>query len=215
MEFVSKAKTRIAVALQALSEQFSMDMQVNARGELLVVQAMPERSELVRMGNSYQGQMSSHIAPLAAVPTGTAALTLYNGEVAGGKSYLIEAIYAWCDTSIAATTVLALFGMLNSTKQSNVQTGALVPKSLSGKPAYGGKGTLTASATVTNEGWLPIATSSPSSGTTTVGLSVYAPCEGLFIVPPGGAFSMHALAEAAAGDFFGGIVWHEVQIPLA
>jgi len=212
MDLVLKVRARVSSVLQALTDQLKIDAQATPRGEIIVVQGMPERAELVRMGNSWQGQLSTHVAPLAAVPTTTSGLTLYNGEPAGGKSYILEAAYAWCDTSIAATSVLALFGMLNSTKQSNVQTGALAIKSLNGKPNYGGKGTLTAGATVTNEGWLPVGNSQPSSGTTTVGLSVYAAMEGLFIVPPQCAFSLHALAEAAAGDVFLGLIWHEVQL---
>lgn len=213
METIVKARARVSAVLNALSDQLGLTLQANPRGDLLVVQALPERSELVRMGGSWQAQMSSHSAPLAAVPSTTAALTLYNGEQAGGKSYLIESAFAWCDTSIAATSVISIFGMVNSTAQSNAQTGAIAKRSLNGKPNYAGKGTVTAGATVTNEGWFPIASSAPSSGTTTVGLSVWAPMEGLIIVAPGCAFSIHCLAEAAAGDFFGGFIWHEVQLP--
>ena len=67
-------------------EQFLM----NNRGDQLVAQSLPELTEVVRLGESYQVIAASGIAPLTAAPTTTAGLSLYNGEPATGKCYAID-----------------------------------------------------------------------------------------------------------------------------
>ena len=69
-------------------EQFHL----NSRGDQIVAQGLPERTEIVRLGDSWQVMTSSAQAPLTAVPTTTGALNLWNGEQANGKCYVIDRV---------------------------------------------------------------------------------------------------------------------------
>src|SRR5882762_9231390 len=67
-------------------EQFHL----NNRGDQVVSQGLPELTELVRLGGSWQVALSTGLAALTALPTTTAGLSLWNGEPSNGKCYAID-----------------------------------------------------------------------------------------------------------------------------
>ena len=64
---------------------------INNRGDHLVAQALPELTELVRLGDTWQVKLATGLAALTALPTTVAGISIYNGEPATGKCYIIEA----------------------------------------------------------------------------------------------------------------------------
>src|SRR5438132_3345792 len=84
------------------------------RGGLLIQQDLPERSELVRLGNSYGAQIptGSAFTFVAAWPTTRAELVLWNGEATGGKSYVIDRCWIANITTMAAAQPIAMLGQL-------------------------------------------------------------------------------------------------------
>lgn len=79
---------------------------------LSVNQVEPERFELTRAGRRFIGGnqiIANGIAPVAAIPTTTATLALYNGEQAGGRAIAIERLGFWLGsgTPAAGATLLA------------------------------------------------------------------------------------------------------------
>jgi hypothetical protein len=189
---------------------------VNSRGDLIVAQSMPERTEIVRMGDSWQVASSSAIAPLTTTPTTTGGLNLWNGEASNGKSYVIDRVQV-SEIVVDATqsNMTAVFAMLVRPPVATPTDAALTVRSLSGRNSYSGRARTTVNASVTNDGWFPIGTSAPTAAAaagsawkvTDVALN------GLYIVPPGGQFCVHAAkAAATAGQIIFSIIWHEVQL---
>lgn len=193
-------------------EQFHL----NNRGDQIVAQGLPENTEIVRLGGSWQVMTSTAIAALTAVPTTTGGLNLWNGESGGGKSYVIDSV-GMVDVVVDATqsNQSALFGCLIRPPVAAPTDAALTIRSLSGLNAYSGRARTTVNAAVTNDGWFPIGTSAPvaAAAAGSAWKSSDFPIKGLYIIPPGGMLALHAAKAAATASqvqFF--IRWHEVQL---
>lgn len=191
-------------------------MHLNSRGDMIVAQSMPERAEIVRLGDSWQVMTSAAIAPLTAVPTTTGALNLWNGEQSNGKCYVIDRVQV-AEIVVDATqsNSTAVFACLVRPPVTAPTDAALTIRSMSGRNAYSGRARTTVNASVTNDGWFPIGTSAPTaaaaagSGWKVTDIAL----NGLYIVPPGGQFCVHAAKVAAtAGQCHFSITWHEVQM---
>lgn len=83
-------------------------------GSLAVSQFEPDWLELSRHGARFHGGcqvIASGIAPVAAIPTTTATLALWNGEEDGGKSYLMEEIAFTLGSGTAAAGATLFVGL--------------------------------------------------------------------------------------------------------
>lgn len=189
---------------------------VNSRGDQLIAQGLPELTEIVRLGESWQVSNSAGFAPGTSLPTTSAALTLWNGESAGGKSYVMDSI-SLTEIVVDATqsnmsTVVVMVGKPPVAAPTDA---ALAIRSLSGR-TYGGRArTVVLTSTVVNDGWFPCGTSAPAAAA--VAGSAWKqmdwPLRGMYIIPPGGSFNAHALKVAAtAAQCLLTFRWHEVQL---
>jgi hypothetical protein len=195
-------------------------VEMNPRGDLIVAQGLPELTELVRLGASWQINATTGQAALTALPTTTAGLTLVNNEPATGRLYAIDSFGSAEEVIDATQTdVTALFAMINKRTSTAPSAGTLETTfiSLSGRPNYDGDATVRRGATVTNDGWTPHGTPGAQMAAVAGGANWKvneALVRGLYLVPPGGAFSVQtvkAAAAAAAQQFFF-IRWHEVVV---
>jgi hypothetical protein len=90
-------------------------LHINTRGDQVVAQGLPELTELVRMGDSWQVATTTGQAALTALPTTTAGITIKNNESATGKCYAIDSFGSWeAVVDATQTDVTAIFAMLNS-----------------------------------------------------------------------------------------------------
>jgi hypothetical protein len=194
-------------------EQFHL----NSRGDQIVVQGLPELTELVRLGDSWQVANATGQAALTALPTTVAGLTLWNGEPATGKSYAIDSFGSWeAVVDATQTDVTAIFACNNKTPVTAPTDAALAIRSLSGK-SYGGKARTVAGGTIVNDGWFAHGTPGAQMAAAAAGANWKVNeiiCRGLYLVPPGGAFNVQAAkaAAAAAAQQFFFVRWHEVQV---
>lgn len=184
-------------------EQFHL----NSRGDMIVAQGLPERTELVRLGDSWQTMLASGVAPLTGLPTTTAGLTVWNGEGASGKSYVIDSVFCYEGVvDVTQSNMTTLFVMLGKPAVAAPVDLGLVIRSLSGR-TYGGRARTVAGGTVVNDGWFPAGNSAPpapaAAGSAWKCTDV--PLNGMYIVPPGGSFNIHAakVAATAAQCFLG------------
>jgi hypothetical protein len=193
-------------------EQFHL----NSRGDQLVAMALPGLTEIVRMGDSWQVSVATAIAALTAIPTTACGLAVWNGEPSGGKTYVIDSVAA-TEIVVDATQsdCTALFVMNNKTPVAAITDAGLVIRSLSGR-TYGGKArTLLTGTTIVNDGWFPAGNSvAPAPAVAGSGWKqTDVPLNGLYLVPPGGQFNLHAAKVAgAASQMVFTIRWHEVQL---
>lgn len=195
-------------------------LHINNRGDQLVAQGLPELTEIVRLGDSWQVQTATALDPLTAYPTTIAALDIWNGEPGNGKSYIIDAISCW-QTSADVTQVdcNALFANVDLNIAAPTDA-ALVIRSLSGK-VYGGKArtqTNIAASAVGN--WYPHAAGGGMVASASVAGSSWkqmeVPLRGLYIVPPGARFGIQSVkvAVGAAVQMQYAIRWHEAVLIL-
>ena len=188
---------------------------VNSRGDLIMVQGLPAKAEIVRMGDSWQVINATGVTALTALPTTAAALVLWNGEPASGKSYVIDSAAVDCRVvDVTQIGTLSLFAMMNKTPVTAPTDAALTIRSLIGK-TYGGKARTVVGATVVNDGWFPCGSTVPVGPTLAgqVWKTHDADLRGFYIVPPGGAFNIHAVqVGGGASACFFTLRWHEVQL---
>jgi hypothetical protein len=195
---------------------------MNSRGELMFNQALPERAEVVRMGNSFSAQMPAASAwtLLITIPTTLANLSLQNGEPSGGKSYLIDRFWVKNVTSEASAGELCPLSQLVPAGTAQVANDATVLRvGLSGAPNATGRtnSKLVMASTATGclqDKWNHHA-SRGQSETTNIATCVEVLCYGRYIVPPGASFNVNAQESVSGGTAICGIEWHEVQIDVA
>lgn len=189
---------------------------LNNRGEVVIAQGLPQLTELVRLGDSWQTKTTTGTAALTALPTTTPGLCLWNGEPTGimGKCYIIDSVAV--DVRVQDVTqpgTLSLFAMLNKPPITAPTDLALAIASSMGK-SYGGRARTFVTA-VTDNGWFPCGDSAPISPVVAGAVWKIHECQlrGLYIVPPSGAFSIQAvqIGSGTASCFFT-IRWHEVVL---
>ncbi len=205
------------LGIVSYSEGDNGALHVNPRGDLITAQGSAYRAEGTRLGLRY-GKLTDAVATIAtAVPTTTAAHTLWNGEAAGGKSYVLESVTWLSITSAAAASGFGLVGCLNVlplTAQPSTADTLTKVTSMNGK-VYGGRAKSSKTVTVVDDGWwpLPITTTfTLGTGTVSGSLIMHAPIDGGVIIPPGCVFGASALSvgTTATGNMF--FVWREEQI---
>lgn len=203
------------------AEDDERELALNNRGDLVVAQGLPAKADIVRLGNSWHCSIAtgSAFAPVAAWPTVLANLLLYNNEPRGGKSLLIDQVWAVAITSIAAASSFTLLGQvvpgIITTGTQPVNDTAQLITSLSGRLNYGGnvvRCVANSSYCVANK-WDAIGAMAAAPAAC-IGAGLVADCYGSFIVPPGGLFGVNVVASTAAGTMCQGITWHEAQLPV-
>lgn len=195
---------------------------LNSRGDQSVAQGLPELTELVRLGDSWQVALATGLAALTALPTTVAGISINNMEPAGGKCYAIDSFGSWEPvTDATQSDRTALFAMLNARTDAAPSAGTLLAaataiKSLSGRPGYGGNAVVRSGATVANNGWFAHGGQPPAmtafAGDNWKVNEVFV--RGLYLVPPGGTFNVQAVkaAAAAAAQQFFFVRFHEVLV---
>jgi hypothetical protein len=197
-------------------------LHLNNRGDQIIVQGLPELTDLVRLGNSWQAQSTTGQAALTALPTTTAGFTLNNNESDSGLCYAIDSFGSWeAVVDATQTDVTAIFAMMNklNSAQGSSGTAETTIRSLSGRSNYGGNGTTLRGATVVNDGWFPHGSPTGQMAAAAAGANWKVnevAARGLYLLPPGGSFSIQAVkaAAAAASQQFFFIRWHEVQLTV-
>jgi hypothetical protein len=210
--------TRAASETVAATQGAEVQMNLNQRGDMLVARALPLYAEYTRMGNSWcvSTPTANAFTYVAAWPTTRAEVVLYNGEAGNGKIYVIDAVWIYNITSMAAAQPMTLLAqMVPTTGTVPTDNAAALKRSRSGKVSYNGKARAAIANTTagqTTNLWQVIGTSLVPSPTTNLGAAILVMLDGKFVVPPGSTFAVNAVAGTAAGTAIMGISWTEVQL---
>lgn len=198
-------------------EQFHL----NSRGDQIVSQGLPELTEIVRLGDSWQiASIGAGQAALTVRPTTVAGLTIVNGEPANGKTLIVDSFGSWEEVVDATQTdVTALFAMMNK-RTSTAPSGGTAEAgfaSLSARKAFDAAITALRGATVVNDGWFPHSTEGAQMAAAAGGANWKvneARVRGLYQIVPGAAFSIQAVkaAAAAAAQQFFFVRFHAAQL---
>ena len=172
--------------------------------------------ELTRRGTTF-GKLTDAVAAIAtAIPTTTAAHTLWNGEPIGGKCYIIDSLTWYCITSTGAASSFGMLACLNPTAvTAQPATADTLTKvtSMNGR-VYTGAAVTSHTVTVVDDGWWPlnVQTAFPGAGTVTGGLTLHAAIDGRIILPPQRLLcvSVSTVGTTATGNLF--VRWSEQTV---
>ena len=183
-----------------------------------VVQAGTPYAELTRLGGGFSAIATSAVAALVVRPTTVAAFGIWNGNIEGGKSYVIDRFFSHALVTTAAIEYWGIWACVHPAGMTDpgedIAASATNVTGNSGK-AYKGAAKVYVSETVANNGWYPWGRGNQSSVTNTIpGAQADVEVGGRLIVPPQGGISLHVVAGITGITLTSGVSWYEVQLDL-
>lgn len=187
---------------------------VNNGGEIVVAQGLPPKTELVRLGNSFNMMIptASAFNHVANMPTTRAELALYNADPL--KSYVIDAAWYLALTSITAASGATLIYQVSGTAAALTDNAAVLINSPIGKVYNGRARRALAVTTMVADKWASLA-SIAAGAAASIGHGVYADVNGGIVVPPGATLGLNVVVGTAAGTALIGVAWHETILNVA
>lgn len=194
------------------------DIGLDSEGGLLVAQGLPAGVELSRLGIGWSVIQTAATAALVVRPSTVAAITLWNGEAAGGKSYVIDRLFTH---NLVSTAAVAFFGIWATVHPPGMtDPGVDLARSATnlvgntGK-TYNGQGVVGVAETVVDNGWFPWGRGQQiENGGVLPGSHADVEVAGRLIVPPSGGISVQVVAGLVGDTFTSGLSWYEVQLEL-
>lgn len=170
----------------------------NEYKELIVANGLPTYAEWVRRGKVWRVKTTTAFAPIAAIPTTTARLELYN-PLGGNESIVLIGIYAFQLLSTAATQTYSLWAQVTQAKAAPTAASLLMASANGKDPVSSATGSFVVAAVDTTVGDLAWqcfgSVQSWGTAAATPGNGWYAPVDGMLIAPPG-----HSICVAVAGS---------------
>ena len=181
-------------------------------GEQLVAQGVGRKMELARLGATWTCQIAtgSAFTNVAGMPTTRAELALYNGELSGGKSYIIDQISFLSLTSVTAAAGVGIIWQVANAAALTDDAAQLI-NSPTGM-VYNGRGKRAVAVTTMTANKWTLAASSPTGAAASIGLAVIAEINGGIIVKPGYTLGVNAVVGTAVGTSLMGITWSEIEL---
>ncbi len=206
-------QTRIKVRREGGSSE-ELDVKGGVRGDLHASDYLPKYGTLTSLGRGMIAAQTAADACLLVIPTTTSHITLFNGEAAGGLSYIIDRFFlsSWASGSITGGGI-TIWACIHHGGQT-MGTSEITVDTLDGDP-YGGNAIAEDAASVHNDVWYPWGRSCDYYGTITNGNAVNYDVEGRIVIKPTYAISLAAVAGDADITVKMGLSWFEVQIDVA
>lgn len=181
-------------------------VQVGAFGDLFVAQGLPPYTEISRKGEGWTISTATAFAPVAAVPTVTAALELFNNKLSTREVMVVADLFAFQLLSTAAGQTYGIWAMVTTQKAAPSNT-ALDIYSLSGRDkmtTVASSGLISAvGTTVVANGWRPWGpVQAWGTGVATPGNSLHAEVGGKLIVPAGCSLCVTVAGSLATASTF-------------
>jgi hypothetical protein len=187
-----------------VTDERAVDM--NESREMLTAQGLPAYTEMSRLGNGWT-LLSAAFAPVAAVPSTTAAQEIFNNSTGSGAMVMVIVdIFAFQLLSTAAVQTYAAWAQV-TTQKAAPTNGAQTFASVSGRQSWATTASsplLTAAGTtVVANGWRPFGSvQSWGTAAATPGGSWSAPVDGKLLVPPGCSLCLTVAGSIATASSF-------------
>jgi len=198
--------------------------QIALTGQLEVLSAAGATAyqETVRMGRAFYTNTTTAVASVVALPTTAVTLALYNNDVDGGRSVIIDWVGAINIVAGAATGQSEIIANLGQTRAAAPTDAGLAIKKANGlgsgqndskvRTIIGGTALDAVTGTAAN--WFPLGPAVGKPGAVAVGPSIWVAVDGRFIVPPGRYFALHTFSDIVTDTFQVFVGWHEKQLNL-
>ena len=207
------------VVRSGVNQNEEKNIELDQGGNLLVAQGYPAGVELSRLGSGWSAIATAAVAALVVRPGTTAAITLWNGEAPGGKSYVIDRFFTHNLVSTAAIHKFGIWATVHPPGMTN--PGVDIARSatnLTGNTGktYNGAGVVGVAETVVDNGWYPWGSGGDITVTNlTPGAHADAEVAGRLIIPPSGGISLQVVSGVVGDTFTTGLSWYEVLLALA
>lgn len=170
----------------------------------LTSQSHAPYTEITRRRDTYSVTTSTAFAPIAAVPTTTTRLEVFNNKA--GQALVVLDLYAFQLLSTAATQAYGIWAMVTTSKAAPAVT-ALTLASMSGAPAItpvtAGEIITAVDTTVVANGWRPWGpVQAWGTAAATPGNSLHAEVNGKLIVPPNSSLCIAVVGSIATASSF-------------
>jgi len=189
---------------------------LSGQGEQLVANSAAMYQEINRQGKMYWTNTIVDVAAVVAIPTTAVLLALYNNENDGGRSLIIDQVWAMFTTDAAAGLKHAgIIGCLGQVREAVPADQALTIKQCNGMGNTDTRvrtiisGTALPATTGLAANWFPLGYSVNSAVASLPGYQISVDTFGKYIVPPGRYFALHVLASVNTIEAQVGIMWHE------
>ena len=199
-------------------------LQANQAREGLNAQGDAKYTELTRTGRAFSWKSTTVVAAVTAIPTTAVNIAFYNTDPDGGRSMIIDAIFAEHTTNAGAALEQAtIIGVLGQTRiiSTTMADAGLIPRKMNGLGDTSDTCARVSIAAQTLDavtgvaaGWIPLATSYTTTVASLPGGQLFAEIDGRLIIPPGRFFGLHVLAATVDTDFNMGMMWHERRLTL-
>lgn len=193
-------------------------IQSNEFDELLTAQGLPSYTEMTRIGDGWTVQTSALFAPIAAYPSTTARLEVFNNRP--GYCIVVADVFASQVLATAVSQAWAIFAMV-TTQKAAPTVEALALTSLSGKsivtPTASGAVIPAVDTTVVANGWRPWGKGhSWGTAAATPGGAEAAPVDGKLIAPYGTSVCVAPQSSVAtASSFQCGLTFYWVKMEVS
>ncbi len=190
--------------------------ELNEYNELIVTGGFPRYTEMTRRGTGYSVIATAAVAGLVVRPDTVAGITLYNGEAAGGPSYIVDRIFTHCLVAGGEAGTGSLWACIHPAGMT-APTADIAPSATNwtgptGK-TYNGLGIVDVGATVVDNGWYPWGTVTLPP-TALPGAVISVEVGGRLIVPPTGAISLQVVTSVNDETYTSGLSWYEEEQDL-
>jgi hypothetical protein len=200
------------------SDNEETQYELTGQAEQLVAHSAAQHSENVRLGRSFWVNTAAEITAVIAMPTTACGFALYNGEADGGRSYIIDQVWALYTAAPAAlyqAGIVACLSQVRETPIANALSATVTIKTLngSGKSDTRARVILTATALPATTGfagnWMQIGDMTEAAITSLPGCQQVHDVQGRYVVQPGRFFALHVVASAVGVHAQLGIAWTE------
>jgi len=182
---------------------------------LLVAQGAPPFAEMTRRGNGWAAMNTSALAALVVRPSTVANFTLFNNELAGGKSYIILRAFAFNLVTTAAQARSGLWLCVHPPGLVSPTNDITARSSMNARAAYNGRAICDTAMTVVDNGWFPWGITTDVEPTGLLPGSVLtAEVDGRIVVPPQCGVSTQVVSSVVGNTFTSGFMWYEEQLAI-
>jgi hypothetical protein len=202
-------------------------IQLSGQAEVLFAQAAAPYQEIVRQGRMFMASTTTAVASVVAIPSNAYGFAIYNGESDGGRSYIIDQIWAMFTVNTVALPHVGIIANLGQVREAipSAATGA-VPRQMNGMGnsdtkvkimlaadnGYALGAGLVPTTTGIAGNWMPIGASVNAAVTSLPGFQQMINLDGKIIVPPGRLLLLHTLGSVVSSSAQLGVVWHEKML---
>lgn len=184
-------------------------------GSVLTSQFLPSGAGPTAKGESWQVMSTTEVAALVVRPDTVNHLGLYNGEAAGGKSYIIERVFAHALVTAAVKEFFHIWLCVHHVGTAAPASEITAIHSNRGIANYGGNAIVEVDGTVHDDGWFPWGPTCEVEVTGILpGSIVCAEIGGRLIVPPTAMISIAPVCSTVAVECVVGFQWYEEIIDL-